>query len=112
MTLANLGGILPERTNRNRVSYRFASFFIVSSPKLHKSGLESASVSVPRPTLARLPPLSTLAFSKIISERSLVGRQPPDLRGAQTKFEIRNVSFWYGKTQALFDVSLVIPQGA
>jgi len=56
--------------------------------------------------------LSTLAFSKIISERSLVGRQPPDLRGARAKFQIGELSFWYGKTQALFDVSLVIPQGA
>jgi phosphate transport system ATP-binding protein len=56
--------------------------------------------------------LSTLAFSKIISERSLVGRQPPDLRGARAKFQVGDLSFWYGKTQALFDVSLVIPQGA
>jgi phosphate transport system ATP-binding protein len=40
----------------------------------------------------------------------MVGREPPDLRGARAKCEIRRLSFWYGVAQALYDVSLVIPQ--
>ncbi len=54
--------------------------------------------------------MSTLSYSAIISERSMVGREPPDLRGARAKFEVRDLSFWYGDTQALFDVSLLIPE--
>jgi phosphate transport system ATP-binding protein len=54
--------------------------------------------------------LSTLAYSAIISERSLQGREPPDLRAVRAKFEVRKLCFWYGSNQALFDVSLVIPQ--
>jgi phosphate transport system ATP-binding protein len=40
----------------------------------------------------------------------MIGREPPDLRGARAKFEISDFSFWYGANQALFNVSLVIPQ--
>jgi phosphate transport system ATP-binding protein len=50
-----------------------------------------------------------LSYSAILSERNQVGRQSPDLNGVRTKFEVSNLSFWYGKTQALFDVSLTIP---
>jgi phosphate transport system ATP-binding protein len=55
-------------------------------------------------------PLSALSYSAIISERTLVGRDPNDLRHVRPIFEIRNLSFWYGANQALFDVSLVIPE--
>jgi phosphate transport system ATP-binding protein len=54
--------------------------------------------------------VSTLSYSAIISERSLVGREPPDLRGVHPKFEVRRLSFYYGSSQALFDVSLTIPE--
>jgi phosphate transport system ATP-binding protein len=54
--------------------------------------------------------VSTLAYSAILSERSLGGREPPDLQGARAKFDVRGLSFWYGSTQALFDVSLVVPE--
>src|SRR5262245_141645 len=40
----------------------------------------------------------------------MVGREPPDLRGVQPKFEARNASFWYKSYQALYAVSLVIPE--
>jgi phosphate transport system ATP-binding protein len=53
--------------------------------------------------------LSTLSYSAIITERSQAGREPPDLRGAYTKFSIRELAVWYGRTQALYDVSLTIP---
>ncbi|MBY0524052.1 MAG: phosphate ABC transporter ATP-binding protein PstB [Gemmataceae bacterium] len=45
-----------------------------------------------------------------MSERSVNGRQSPDLTAARSKFDIRNLSFWYGKTQSLFDVTLNIPE--
>jgi phosphate transport system ATP-binding protein len=54
--------------------------------------------------------LSTLSYSAIISERSMAGREPPDLQKARAKFEVKGLSFWYGPTQALFDVSLTIPE--
>jgi phosphate transport system ATP-binding protein len=54
--------------------------------------------------------LSTLSYSAIISERSMVGREPPNLKGVRAKFEIRGLSFWYGTNQALWDVSLSIPE--
>ena len=56
--------------------------------------------------------MSTLSYSAIISERSLTGRQPPDLTGVRSKFHVDALSFWYGNTQALYDVTLTIPQGA
>jgi phosphate transport system ATP-binding protein len=40
----------------------------------------------------------------------MVGREPPDLRGVQAKFEVRDLCFWYGTTKALHDVSLTIPE--
>jgi phosphate transport system ATP-binding protein len=54
--------------------------------------------------------LSTLSYAAIISERSMVGREPPDLKGVRPKFEVRHLNFWYGHTQALFDVSLLVPE--
>jgi phosphate transport system ATP-binding protein len=54
--------------------------------------------------------LSTLSYSAIISERNQVGRKPHQLVGVRPKFEIRSLSFWYGSNQALFDVSLSIPE--
>jgi phosphate transport system ATP-binding protein len=40
----------------------------------------------------------------------MVGRQPPDLQGLRAKFEVRDLCFWYGWAQALYDVSIVIPE--
>jgi phosphate transport system ATP-binding protein len=56
--------------------------------------------------------VSTLSYSAIISERSMVGREPPNLKGVRPKLEVRGLSFWYGASQALFNVSLVIPECA
>jgi phosphate transport system ATP-binding protein len=53
--------------------------------------------------------VSTLSFSAILSERSLNGREP-GVQGIKNKFEVRGLSFWYGPTQALFDVSVQIPE--
>jgi phosphate transport system ATP-binding protein len=54
--------------------------------------------------------LSTLSYAAIISERSMVGRPVPDLKTARPKFQIHDLCFWYGMNQALFDVSLTIPE--
>jgi phosphate transport system ATP-binding protein len=54
--------------------------------------------------------MSTLSYSAIISERSLNGRQPSIEPGVRAKFAVRNMSFWYGEKQALWDVSLSIPE--
>jgi phosphate transport system ATP-binding protein len=54
--------------------------------------------------------MSTLSYSAIISERSLTGRKPSNEPGVRTKFLVRNLSFWYGIKQTLFDVSLSIPE--
>jgi phosphate transport system ATP-binding protein len=54
--------------------------------------------------------MSTLSYSAIISERSMIGRKPSNEPGAAAKFAVRAMSFWYGDKQALFDVSLTIPE--
>src|SRR6516225_6452771 len=55
-------------------------------------------------------PLSTLSYSAILSERRVVGREPPDLKGVVAKFEVRDLCFWYSSTKALHDISLTIPE--
>ncbi|HLW67932.1 MAG TPA: phosphate ABC transporter ATP-binding protein PstB, partial [Gemmataceae bacterium] len=52
----------------------------------------------------------TRLFSDIISSRAIKRRSSPDLRTARDKLESKNVSFWYGNKQALFDVSLKVPE--
>src|SRR5215472_15894280 len=54
--------------------------------------------------------MSTLSYSAIISERSMVGREPVNEPGVRPKFAVRGMSFWYGAKQALFDISLVMPE--
>ena len=54
--------------------------------------------------------MSTLGYSAIITERSQNGWAPSDLRAVGRKFVVRNLSFWYGPRQALFDVSLAVPE--
>jgi phosphate transport system ATP-binding protein len=54
--------------------------------------------------------LFKVSYSTILSERSDAGRNPPDLKGVRAKFEVEDLSFWYGSTQALYEVSLVIPE--
>jgi phosphate transport system ATP-binding protein len=54
--------------------------------------------------------MSTLSYSAIISERSLVGREPLNEPGVRPKFEVKNLCFWYGDKQALWDISVTIPE--
>jgi len=54
--------------------------------------------------------MSTLSYSAIISERSMIGREPAKTSGVRSKFEVRQLSFWYAGKQALYDVSLLIPE--
>jgi phosphate transport system ATP-binding protein len=54
--------------------------------------------------------LSTLTYQAIISERNDQGRTPPDLKATRPKFAVRNLNFWYGKSQALHNVNMTIPE--
>jgi phosphate transport system ATP-binding protein len=54
--------------------------------------------------------MSTLAYSAIISERNQAGRQVAAGTEREDKFVCRNVSFWYGAKQALFDIGLAVPE--
>jgi phosphate transport system ATP-binding protein len=54
--------------------------------------------------------MSTLSYSAIISERSQNGREIASPTGARNMFTVRDFSFWYGEKQALFSISLDIPE--
>lgn len=54
--------------------------------------------------------MSTLSYSAILNERGEQGRRFIDCTSARTKFLVRDLSFWYGTTQALHSVSLNIPE--
>ncbi len=49
-------------------------------------------------------------FAKIMVERQEAGRSLPNVNGHRLKIESRNLCFWYGQTQALFDISMAIPE--
>src|SRR5439155_13944086 len=65
---------------------------------------------LPLPRSARGAPVSTLAYSANISERTMTGRESPDLTRSRTKFDVKGLSFWYGAKQALFDITLSVPE--
>jgi phosphate transport system ATP-binding protein len=50
-----------------------------------------------------------LSYSAIISERTLTGRQPALHSAVHPKFAARDLNFWYGDRQALFNISLQVP---
>jgi phosphate transport system ATP-binding protein len=54
--------------------------------------------------------MSTMSYRAILSERDLVGRTPYNDPGVRAKFTVRNLNFWYGDKQALFDISLTIAE--
>src|SRR5271165_6368370 len=54
--------------------------------------------------------MSTLTYSAILSERSENGREITHRVGAQTKFEVKGLTFWYGAKQSLWDVNLTVPE--
>ena len=54
--------------------------------------------------------MSTLAYSAIISERSMAGRESPDLTRSRQKLAVKDVSFWYSANQALYEISLDMPE--
>ena len=54
--------------------------------------------------------MSTLSYSAIISERSQSGREVASAKGVRPKFSVKGLSFWYGAQQALFDITLDIPE--
>jgi phosphate transport system ATP-binding protein len=49
-------------------------------------------------------------FSDIFDYRVQIGRGSVDTTHATAKFEVQNASFWYPGKQALFDISLRVPE--
>lgn len=49
-------------------------------------------------------------FAKIMVERQEAGRTLPNVNDHLRKIEARGLSFWYGATQALFDINMAIPE--
>jgi phosphate transport system ATP-binding protein len=54
--------------------------------------------------------VSTLSYSAILSERTLSGRQVGAPSTVSAKFHVRDLNFWYGDRQALFNITLPIPE--
>jgi phosphate transport system ATP-binding protein len=52
---------------------------------------------------------TAVGFAKIMVERQEAGRTLPDVDSHVLKVETRALSFWYGKTQALFDIRMSVP---
>jgi phosphate transport system ATP-binding protein len=52
----------------------------------------------------------TRLFSDILTRRSSSGKSSPDLSLNRNKFEVKNVAFWYGPKQTLFDITLNVPE--
>ena len=52
--------------------------------------------------------MSAVGFAKIMVDRQETGRTLPDVIDHRIKVETRNLSFWYAKTQALFNVTTVL----
>ena len=86
-----------------------------------RTGESGGSYTRPGPPIdARLPPeagptekeetATTSSYAAILSERKQKGREPGVEAGVMSKFEVRGLSFWYGGKQALFDISLTIPE--
>jgi hypothetical protein len=56
--------------------------------------------------------MSTLAFTTILSDRAMNGRPlHTDLNVRPPKFQIEGLSFWYGASQALFDINCAMCHG-
>lgn len=53
--------------------------------------------------------MTALPYSAILTERRQGGWAPGDLQAHPPKFLVRGLNFWYGATQALFDIGLEIP---
>jgi phosphate transport system ATP-binding protein len=52
------------------------------------------------------PPLAMPSYTDVVKDRT----PPAPSRPQRTKIETRNLSFFYGERQALFDISLAIPE--
>jgi phosphate transport system ATP-binding protein len=49
-------------------------------------------------------------FTEIVSARELNGKSSVNLSAARHKFDLDRVNFWYAEKQALFDISLTVPE--
>jgi phosphate transport system ATP-binding protein len=63
-----------------------------------------------KPTPTRRGTDVSRLYSDIISSRSSSGRSSADLTHSATKIEVKDLSFWYGPTKALHDISMIVPE--
>ena len=54
--------------------------------------------------------MPAISYTAILSDRQRSGRTPHVRVEATSKLVARDVSFWYGPKQALFDINLAIPE--
>src|SRR4051794_232385 len=54
--------------------------------------------------------MSNLSYSAIMSERTRNGRHPTTEPGVEAKFAVRDLNFYYGPNQSLYDISMTIPE--
>jgi len=52
----------------------------------------------------------TQSYTAILSERRRDGHAPGTVPGARVKLAARGLSFWYSDKQALFDITLAVPE--
>lgn len=54
--------------------------------------------------------MATTSYAAILTERNLNGRELTPQNNSSPKYEIKNLNFWYGSHQALFNIDLSIPE--
>ena len=54
--------------------------------------------------------MATTSYAAILTERNLNGRELTPQNNSSPKYQIKNLNFWYGAHQALFNIDLSIPE--
>ncbi len=54
--------------------------------------------------------MATTSYAAILTERNLNGRELTPQNNSSPKYQIKNLNFWYGDHQALFNIDFLIPE--
>jgi len=54
--------------------------------------------------------MATTSYAAILTERNLNGRELTPQNNSSPKYQIKNLNFWYGAHQALFNIDFLIPE--
>jgi phosphate transport system ATP-binding protein len=54
--------------------------------------------------------MATTSYAAILTERNLNGRELTPQNNSSPKYQIKNLDFWYGDHQALFNIDFLIPE--